>query len=157
MKGNGHLLVKDEIFVLNKTHVVDTTRRFWSGYYQEGHGILMCAECSAGIPKHVFANKKIKNCPPWTHLLLSPDHIFRARWKNGSGQLPFPFSFKCAETRVHCSLLILMSLKIAFRIACQQSTSERYVDRATLAAAYRLAFSIFRNKHELAVSEFVVY
>ena len=30
MKGNGHLLVKDEIFGLNKTHVVDTTRRFWS-------------------------------------------------------------------------------------------------------------------------------
>ena len=32
MKGSEscHLLVKDEIFVLNKTHIVDTTRRFWS-------------------------------------------------------------------------------------------------------------------------------
>jgi len=31
------------------------------------------------------------------------------------------------------------------------------VDRATLAAAYRLGYSIFRKEHELAVSEFAVY
>ena len=26
----------------------------------------------------------------------SPDHIFHARRKNGSGELPIPFLFKCA-------------------------------------------------------------
>ena len=35
-----------------------------------------------------------------------PDRIFRARWKNGSGQLPIPFSFKCAGMLAHCSFLI---------------------------------------------------
>ena len=35
-----------------------------------------------------------------------PDRIFRARRKNGSGQLPIPFSFKCAGMLAHCSFLI---------------------------------------------------
>ena len=39
-------------------------------------------------------------------LVSFPDRIFRARWKNGSGQLPIPFSFKCAGMLAHCSFLI---------------------------------------------------
>ena len=35
-----------------------------------------------------------------------PDRIFRARRKNGSGQLPIPFSFKCVGMLAHCSSLI---------------------------------------------------
>ena len=41
-----------------------------------------------------------------------------------------------------------MLSKIAFHTVCEQSTSEMDVDRPTLAAAYRLGFSIFQNKQE---------
>ena len=34
------------------------------------------------------------------------DHIFCAHQKNRSGQLPIPFSFKCAGRLTHCSFLI---------------------------------------------------
>ena len=50
-----------------------------------------------------------------------------------------------------------MSLKIAFHIACQLSTSEMDVDRATLAVVYRLGYSIFWKEYKLAVLEFAVY
>ena len=43
----------------------------------------------------------------WTTLLnivSFPARIFCACRKNGSGQLPIPFSFKCAGVLVHCSL-----------------------------------------------------
>ena len=42
----------------------------------------------------------------YPHLVSFPDRIFRARRKNGSGQLPIPFSFKCAGMLAHCSFLI---------------------------------------------------
>ena len=45
-------------------------------------------------------------------------------------------------------------------IAYEWSTSETDIDRATLAtlvAAYRLGYSIFRKEHKQAVSEFAVY
>jgi len=38
--------------------------------------------------------------------------------------------------------------KIAFHTACERSTSEMDIDQATLAATYRLGFSIFQNEHE---------
>ena len=40
------------------------------------------------------------------HLVSFPDCTLRARWKNGSGQLPNSFSFKCAGMLGHCSFLI---------------------------------------------------
>ena len=40
-----------------------------------------------------------------------------------------------------CSFLI-------FHTVCEQSTSEIDVDQGTLAAAYRLGFSIFWNEHK---------
>ena len=40
------------------------------------------------------------------YIVSFPDRIFRARRKNGSGQLPIPFSFKCAGMLAHCSFLI---------------------------------------------------
>ena len=43
---------------------------------------------------------------PWVELVSFPDHIFCACRKNGSGQLPIPFSFKCTGMLVHCSFLI---------------------------------------------------
>ena len=46
------------------------------------------------------------------------------------------------------SNLTLTSSTIAFHTACERSTSEMDVDRAILAAAYRLGSSIFRNEHE---------
>ena len=40
-------------------------------------------------------------------LVSFPDRIFRARPpEKGSGELPIPFSFKCAGILVHCSFLI---------------------------------------------------
>ena len=46
--------------------------------------------------------------------------------------------------------LRLMSLKIAFHIACQRSTSKMVVDRVTLAAVYRLSFE--RSMSRLSLS-----
>ena len=40
------------------------------------------------------------------NLVSFPDCIFRACRKNRSGQLPIPFSFKCAEMLAYCSFLI---------------------------------------------------
>ena len=40
------------------------------------------------------------------NIVSFPDRNFRARRKNGSGQLPIPFSFKCAGMLAHCSFLI---------------------------------------------------
>ena len=65
-------------------------------------------------PKHGlrsdFRVPNLKNFPggacPHTPLVSFPDRIFRARRKNGSGQLPIPFSFKCAGMLAHCSFLI---------------------------------------------------
>ena len=39
-------------------------------------------------------------------LVSFPDHIFRGHWKNVSGQLPIPFSFKCTGMLAHCYFLI---------------------------------------------------
>jgi len=39
-------------------------------------------------------------------IVLLPDRIFRARRKNGYGELPIPFSFICAGMLAHCSFLI---------------------------------------------------
>ena len=39
-------------------------------------------------------------------IVSSPDRIFCARRKNGSGQLPIPFSFKVTGMQAHCSFLI---------------------------------------------------
>ena len=46
--------------------------------------------------------------------------------------------FKCARMLGHCSFLILHSSKIAFRIACQWSTSEMDIDWATLPRLFYL-------------------
>ena len=43
---------------------------------------------------------------PWVELVSFPDRIFCACRKNGPGQLPIPFSFKCAGMLAHCSFLI---------------------------------------------------
>ena len=51
----------------------------------------------------------------------------------------------------------LTSLKITFHTASQQSASEMVVDQATLAAVWRLGYSIFRKKHELDIMESSVY
>ena len=39
-------------------------------------------------------------------VVLFPDRIFRTRCKNGSGQLPIPFSFKCTRMLAHCNLML---------------------------------------------------
>ena len=97
--------------------------------------------------------------------------------KNGSGQLPIPFSFECArianltfdvlkdcvphlqyaKTEPGSVFAYCKQSKTGageglgtrlFHTAYERSTSKIYVDRATLAAAYRLGFSIFRKEHE---------
>ena len=80
-----------------------------------------------------------KETPTIGGIVLSPDRIFCAHRKNESDQLPIPFSFKCAGMLAHCSLLVqhLTSSNILSHIACQQSTSELYIDRAILAAAQK--------------------
>ena len=40
------------------------------------------------------------------NLVSFPHYIFCTHWKNRSGQLPIPFSFKCAEMLAYCSFLI---------------------------------------------------
>ena len=39
-------------------------------------------------------------------LVSYPDRIFHTHRKNRSGELPIPFSFKCAGMLAHCSFLI---------------------------------------------------
>ena len=41
-----------------------------------------------------------------------------------------------------------MSLKIAFHIVRQRSTSEMDIDQATLAAVCRLGYCIYQKQHE---------
>ena len=56
------------------------------------------------FPLLVVTNTMTVNADP---LIISfPDRIFYDNRKNGSGQLPILFSFKCAEILVHCSFLI---------------------------------------------------
>ena len=40
-------------------------------------------------------------------LVSFPDGSFHACQKNGSGQLPIPFSFKCAGMLAHCSFFMV--------------------------------------------------
>ena len=71
----------------------------------------------------------------------SQTKIFMPTGKNRSGQLPIPFSFKCAR------------MLIAFYITCQQSTSEMDVDQATLAAASRLGDIVLIEKSTSRLSQ----
>ena len=49
---------------------------------------------------------KVSYTIPASFIVSFPDRIFRARRKNRSGELPIPFSFKCAGMLAHCSFLI---------------------------------------------------
>ena len=59
---------------------------------------LVPEKLSSVLPSHLT--------PVLSRLVSFPDRIFRARRENGSGQLPIPFSFKCAGMLAHCSFLI---------------------------------------------------
>ena len=66
--------------------------------------------------------------------------IFCAGRKNGSSQLPIPFSFKCAGMRAHCSFLHAWCHR---RLYSTSHANDLPVDRATLAAAYRLVWTVY--------------
>ena len=38
--------------------------------------------------------------------VLFPDCVFHTHCNSGSGQLPIPFSFKCAGMLAHCNLML---------------------------------------------------
>ena len=72
-------------------------------------------ESKEGIKLPVFGGIPGKWRKPYTeenidighyNLVSFPDCIFCACRKNRSGQLPIPFSFKCAKMLVYCSFLI---------------------------------------------------
>ena len=58
---------------------------------------LLCLVCSMCIDRHGRGFQK---------LVSFPDCILRARRKNGSGEPPIPFLFKCAGMLAHCSFVI---------------------------------------------------
>ena len=66
--------------------------------------------CFLGWKKRKQKQSKSKGSVGYSSVLSQvvsfPDRIFRARRKNGSGQLPIPFSFKCAGMLAHCSFLM---------------------------------------------------
>ena len=95
------------------------------------------AHCKGCVFTHACLTGWPHPIPIWT-----PGRIFH--WKNASGQLPIPFLLMCTAMMVHCNA----SSKIAFHIACQQSTSEMDFDRATLAAVCRLGYSIDQKEHD---------
>ena len=53
-----------------------------------------------------------KGAKPWIwNVVSSPDYISYAHWKNGSAQLPIPFSLKCARLMLaHCYLLLTLDI-----------------------------------------------
>ena len=70
-------------------------------------GVVRPGACE--VNKHSSPGGRLLLCHSFHHLhdmVLFPDRIFRARRKNGSGELPIPFLFKCAGMLVHCSFQI---------------------------------------------------
>ena len=70
-------------------------------------GVVRPGACE--VNKHSSPGGRLLLCHSFHHLhdiVLFPDRIFRTRRKNGSGELPIPFLFKCAGMLVHCSFQI---------------------------------------------------
>ena len=90
------------------TNSISGIQHMWKAYRQSV--VHMEAGC---INQHAFTDvrgtHKVRaeaGVERGARVVSFPDRIFRACQKDGSSQLPIPFSFKCAGMLAHCSFLI---------------------------------------------------